>query len=230
MITQMEKRKTHIWGVGKGIALCFYIMIAVLCFVNRNQLTIQKIVTYTPQKPLLAALAMLALFALKGCTVFLNGNLLYAASGVLFSLPVAIVVNALGTVLMTTTPFLIGRRAGTELLELLTQKYKKLEQLKVTPQEHEFVFTLLLRLFGILPCEPMGMYLGACSLHYDRYLLGTMLGLLPAIVIYAVIGVYASEPASPQFIISVMIQAGTTLGSLTAAFLWKRRQKIAKEG
>lgn len=223
MSTPVEKKKTQIFSVGKALALCFYLAVAAVCFADRDRLTVEAIVSFTPQKPLSAALLMLALFALKGCTVFLNGNLLYAASGVLFPLPVAIAVNALGTVLMTATPFFLGRRAGGELLELLVQKYRKLALLKEAPREHGFVSTLLLRLFGILPCEPMGMYLGACALRYDSYLLGTMLGLSPAIVLYAVIGVYASQPTSPQFIAAIAAQLVTTLGSLTAAFLWKRR-------
>ncbi len=49
---------------------------------------------------------MIGLFTLKGCTVLLNGNILYAASGLLFSLPVTIAANSIGTVLMTTIPFL----------------------------------------------------------------------------------------------------------------------------
>lgn len=220
----MKERKNHIHSIGKLIALCFYLSIVFFCILNREKITLDAIISYTPEKPILAAVVMLALFALKGCTVFLNGNLLYAASGVLFPLPVAISVNALGTVLMTATPFLLGRRAGADAMNALKQKYRKLEVLADAPQQSEFACTLFLRLFGILPCEPIGMYLGACSLHFGKYIAGTMLGLAPAIVMYAIIGAYIAEPTSPQFLVSVIIQTGTTICSLGAALIWERQK------
>lgn len=68
------------------------------------------------------------------------------------------------------------------------------------------------------------MYLGACSLRFGRYIAGTMLGLAPAIVMYAIIGAYIAEPTSPQFLVSVIIQAGTTICSLGAALIWERQK------
>jgi len=95
----MEKQQKHVFDPKMAAALCVYLGAAVLCFLNRDKITI--------------------------ATVLLNGNILYAASGVLFSLPVAIAVNSIGTVLMTTTPFFIGKRAGAEKMGALVQKYKK---------------------------------------------------------------------------------------------------------
>lgn len=110
------------------------------------------------------------------------------------------------------------------MLEQLTQKYRKLELLRDFPRQNEFLFTLALRLFGVLPCEPVGMYLGACRIRYDRYIGATLLGLLPATVLYAVMGEYASAPASPQFIAAVAIQAATTIIVLFWGLVRKRRK------
>ena len=221
----MEKQQKRIFDPKTVAALCVYLCVAVLCFLNRDKITIASIVGYTPDDPVLAAAVMIALFTLKGCTVLLNGNILYAASGVLFSLPVAMAVNSIGTVLMTTIPFFIGRKSGTEMMEPLVKKYKKLELVRDAPRQNEFAFTLFIRVLGILPCEPMGMYLGACGLRYRNFILGTMLGLAPAIAAYAIIGEYAAIPTSPQFIIAAVFQVSTTLFSLLAAFMWRKRSK-----
>lgn len=225
----MTKQEKHICEPGKLIALCFYLGVAVLCFVHRDKITIESIVSYTPDNPVLAATAMLALFTLKGSTVFVNGNVLYAACGILFPLPAAIAVNTVGTVIMTTIPFFIGKRSGTETMETLARKYKKLEMVRNAPRHNEMLFALFMRVLGILPCEPVGMYLGSCGLHYSRYIIGTMLGLVPAIAAYAIIGEYAAAPASPQFIITAVFQMGTTLCSLAAAFVWKLRRRTSQE-
>jgi len=225
----MEKQQKRIFDPKMVAVLCVYLGMAALCFLNRDKITIASIVSYTPDEPVLAAAVMIALFTLKGCTVLLNGNILYAASGVLFSLPAAIAVNSVGTVLMTTIPFFIGRKSGAEMMETLVQKYKKLELVRNAPRHNEFAFTLFIRVLGVLPCEPMGMYLGACGLRYRRFILGTILGLAPAIAAYAIIGEYAAVPTSPQFIAAATFQLSTTLCSLLAAFLWRKRRKNKKE-
>lgn len=210
---------------GKIIAIGFWGILIIACFVHRDELTIEAIVNFTPDEPLWAAAVMLGLFTLKGCTVLLNGNILYAASGVMFSLPAAILVNLFGTLTMTTIPFFVGRKGGGKTVETLTRKYPKLSALKDAPRHSEFSFTFFLRVLGILPCEPVGMYLGACGIHYDKYICGTFLGLAPAIVAYAVIGEYAAQPTSPQFIIAACFQAGTTICTLIVAFLRKLQKR-----
>lgn len=225
----MRKQKKHSCDPGKVFAVAFYLGVAVLCFLHKDKLTIETIVGYAPKVPFGAAMVMIALFALKGSTVFVNGNILYAASGVLFSLPSAVIVNSIGTVIMTTIPFFIGRKSGADAMESLAQKHKKLEMVRSAPRHSELCFTLFMRILGILPCEPVGMYLGACGLRYSRYMVGTMLGLAPAIAAYAVIGEYAADPSSTQFIISAVFQGGTTVCSLVFAFVWKHRKEREQE-
>lgn len=215
---------------GRVIAVCFWICMVVILFVHRDEITVEKIVGFTPDNALLAILVMLALFALKGSTMLINGNVLYTACGVMFSLPLAVMVNVLGSVIMTTISFWIGRKGGAATMERLTQKYRKLEMLRSVPHENQFLSTLLLRILGILPCEPVGMYLGACRLRYLDYIGGTLLGLLPAIISYAVMGEYASEPTSPQFIAAVAFQIMTTVCTLIAGVILKRKKKVHQGG
>lgn len=211
--------------IGRVIAICFWVCLVVILLLHKDEITVESIVGFTPDEPLPAILVMLALFALKGSTVLMNGNILYAACGVMFPLPLAIAVNLLGSIVMTTIPFLIGRKGGAKTMEQLTQKYSKLRMLQSVPHKNQFLFTLLLRVIGLLPCEPVGMYLGACRLRYPNYIGGTLLGLLPAIAGFAVMGGYASDPASPQFIAAVAFQITVTVCTLTAGFIFKRKKK-----
>lgn len=215
--------------IGRAIVVCFWVFLIGILLVHRDEITVERIVGFTPDSTLLAILVMLALFALKGSTVFMSGNVLYVACGVMFSLPLAVAVNMLGSVVMTTIPFWIGRKGGTEALEKLTQKYKKLNLLRDAPKENEFLFTLLLRILGLLPCEPVGMYLGACRLRYRPYIGGTLLGLLPAAFAFAVMGEYAATPDSPQFIAAAALVAATTVCTLIAGGVWKRKKKTEHE-
>ena len=70
------------------------------------------IVEHTPRNSLLAAVVMLALFALKSISVVIYGSALYAASGLLFPLPAAVLVNLMGTVIMVSIPYSVGAANG----------------------------------------------------------------------------------------------------------------------
>jgi len=208
-----------------AIGACFWIFIVILLLIHRDEITVEGIVGFTPENVFLAILAMLLLFAIKGSTACINGNILYMASGVMFSLPLAVTVNMLGSIMMTTIPFLFGRKGGTGTVERLTQQHKKLELLRAFPQNNQFHFTLLLRILGLLPCEIVSMYLGACQLRYQHYICGTLLGLLPAAVAYSVMGAYSRAPASPQFVAAVIFQIATTICAVIAGGIWMRKRK-----
>ena len=67
-------------------------------------MTPEAIAASVSGNPWLAAAVLLAMFALKSVSVFFYAGILYAASGILFPLPIAVLVNLCGTAIMTTLP------------------------------------------------------------------------------------------------------------------------------
>lgn len=94
---------------------------------------------------------MLALFALKSISVVIYGSALYAASGLLFPLPAAVLVNLMGTVIMVSIPYSVGAANGAEMLENLFRKHPRAAMLKSLRAGSDFFFALLVRLLGVLP-------------------------------------------------------------------------------
>ena len=92
-----------------------WIAIVCVCFFNRDKFSVDEVLRFTPSEPWLAALIMLLLFALKSLSVVVYCGILYAADGILFSLPVAILMNILGTAVMVSVPYFIGRRRGGDI-------------------------------------------------------------------------------------------------------------------
>lgn len=216
-----EKKKPYNKG-GKTAVIILWLIVIAVCFIFRDELTIERIVSFTPDNLLLAAIVMLGLFTLKGCTVCTNGDILYTASGVMFPLPMAVAVNLLGSLIMTTIPYWTGRKGGTDMLESLVEKHEKLRIFHETPRKDPFISALLLRLLGLIPCEIVSMYLGACNVHYRKYIGGTLLGLLPAALTFAFMGKYLSNPTSPQFLAAGGFQIVVRVSCLILGAVWKR--------
>ncbi len=214
------------WSViQKIIFMAFWPGLVALCFVYREEITVEHIVGYTPSNPVLAALVMLGLFALKSVSVFIYGGILYAACGIIFPLLQAILVNTLGTFVMTVIPYVIGRKAGCGAIGKLTERNSKLELLRDASNRNGFFISLFVRIVGLLPSDLVGMYLGACGISFSKYVCGTMIGLYPAVIAFSVMGMSAENPTSPAFIISAAFEIGLCLISLLLYILWSRRKK-----
>ena len=197
--------------------------ILLLWWKYRGEISVESITNFVPGNIAAAVAVMLLLFALKGVLITVYGGILYAASGILFPLPTALLVNAAGTVLMTGVPFFIGKLTGTKLLDKLIQKNGRLEQLQRIESQNEFFISFAVRMIGLLPGDLVGMYLGAGNFHARSYFLGTMLGLLPSILAFTVIGMSAHDISSPAFWIAVGVEIAITVFSLVFYLLWKKK-------
>ena len=199
------------------------------CIVNRDKITAEGIVGLVPQNSWLSAIILLMLFAVKSVSVVIYSGILYAASGILFSLPIAIIINIIGTVIMVTIPYLIGRKAGTPLLERLVAKKPKLAIIRDFPSQNDLFVSFFVCIVGCLPGDLVCMYLGADRLNYTRYLIGSVLGSMSAVISFAVMGMNADDITSPGFLISLGIEFLLMVGSIVFGLVFSKRRKRNSE-
>ncbi len=200
--------------------------IIIACLTHLDAFSAEGIANFTPEDPWLAAVVMLALFALKSLSVVVYCGLLYGASGILFPLPVAIAVNMLGSLIMVSIPYLIGRRAGASAVEAIRIRYPRTERLYAQRQKNDFFFSFAARMAG-LPCDVVSLYIGAINVGYAKYLSGSLLGLLPPMVTFPVMGMSVQDVGSPEFMIALGVEAGYLL--LSALILALRRRKASPQ-
>lgn len=206
-------------------AVVFWLAIIILCLVYRDKITVDSIVAFTPQNTFAAIMVMLALFAVKSVSIFLYCGLLYAASGILFPITLAILVNILGSLIMAAIPFFIGKKAGAGFVTQLVEKYPKLKFLKDIPNQNEFFMSFFVRIVGLLPSDIIGMYLGATGIRFSRYILGAILGMIPQTITFCVMGSKINDVTSPEFLISLGFEVGLILVSTTVYIFWIKRAK-----
>lgn len=199
-----------------------WVGIIAICFHHRKELSAEEIARYTPANPWLAAIVMLALFALKSLSIVIYSGLLYAANGILFPLPVAILLNLIGTVIMVSLPYQIGRRTGTSAVDEIRAKYPKAEAIHDLRAKNDFLFSFLVRMVR-LPSDVVSLYMGAVQVEYKKYLLGSLLGLLPHTITFPIMGMNIGEIHSPKFLISLSAEIAYIL--VTYAVYKRYRKK-----
>ena len=211
---------------GAKIALlCLWAGVLLLCFCSRERFTVDGVLSYTPESPALAALFLLLLFALKSLSVFVYSGILYMASGILFPLPIAIALNVAGTAVMVSLPYFLGRRIGAGLLDRLMEKYPKLEVLRKIQTDHELLLSFVTRTVNILPSDILSLCMGASGIRYGKYLAGSVAGMFFSITAFPVMGSSIMDPASPRFLLSVLVQIAAAAVSLGGGWLYRRRRE-----
>lgn len=199
----------------------------IVIIVNRDKITVDAIISYTPSNLFLAALVLLLLFALKSLSVFFASIVLYTVAGLLFPLPAAILVNALGVIVMASEAYLMGRIFGSDLIGTIAEKYPKVQPILHLQDKKPFLFTFLLRMLKVSNVDISSMYLGASHTKFAPYLAASFLALIPELVLYAVLGSSISDLNPTAAIITIIIFGCITVASLLVmAYLVRHPEKL----
>lgn len=197
--------------------------IIIACALNLRDFSVEQVLSFTPQNLLYAALIMCALFLLKSLSIFIYSGILFTVNGIIFPMPVAVIMDAVGIAIMSTAPFFLGRRLGKRAVDAIKNKYPKFRNLDRSGHDNELLFTTILRLIHFLPSDIVSAFLGANGFKFGSYLLGSVLGVMPSAVMFSFMGTSVSEPGSPQFIFSTAVQIAIILFSFVAAAMLKKR-------
>lgn len=221
----VKERLKTIAAVVFTVLIC---ILFVLCFLYRKQITAEQLIQFTPANQLAAVFFMLLIFALKSFCVFIYCGILYVASGIIFPIPIAILVNILGTVIMTSLPFFLGRNAGSKHMDKLVEKHPKLAFLQNMENKNSFFLSFAVRLVGIFPSDLVSTFFGTSDISYGKYLAGTLLGFLPLIIPFSVMGMSAHDVTSPAFLISTGLRLGFMIFSAVLYLLIRKKENRKK--
>ncbi len=187
------------------VGIFLWIALIVFVFLRRDRITVEAVLERIPENRWDAALLMLVFFTVKGMSMVLYAGILYTASGLLFPLPLAFLVNILGTVCMVTAPWLCGRFVGGDAAERFDAKYPAAARLASFREKNDLLFSLGVRLLGGLPSDPLSLYLGAVKLSWPALVFGAVLAYLPKAVTLPLMARNAADPGSPVFVISAAV-------------------------
>lgn len=211
-----------IWRIFLGVIWAG--IIAVL-LIHKKDFTVNEILKFTPSNSILAALTMMALFALKSISIVLYSGILYAVSGILFPLPAAILLNIIGTAVMVTIPYWIGKKAGAAGVERIAEKYPKADSLRKFRRQNDVIFVLIARTVGILPCDIVSLYLGAVGVNYQRYLIGCLIGMLRSAITFPLMGMSIRNIRSPLFITALCVELLFMIVSILIYMRYKKKHE-----
>lgn len=172
---------------------------AVLLLYDRNPITAEQLMDWQPENLVLAAVALLCLFAVKSATVFIPIMIPQILIGHLYTRDIALFINLLGLVIVMCVPYWIGKRLGRAKMEHLLQKYPKIQNILKAQDDNKMAFSFMLRACCVPPADMVTMYLGATGMPYLTNVIGGTLGSFPSMVLTTFLGANIRNPESPAF-------------------------------
>lgn len=198
-----------------------FIAIALMCIVfifidkiTGEPLTVHTIIKYTPKDPILAAIVILLLYALKSLTVVFPLAILYLASGIIFPTWIAILINILGLAITFTIPYWIGRYFGDEAIEEIYNRFPKMKEVTKYQNSNAFFACFITRIVGFLPGDIVSIYFGACNTNFPVYLIGGISGCLLSIITTTIIGEKLNNPFTKEFLVVLLIRIIVIIGAI----------------
>ena len=121
----------------------------------------------------------------------------------MFSTLLALIVNITGTAISLTSPYIVGRISGSDLVDRINRKFPKLEKTINNTQGSNFFLCFILRSVSCLPEDAISMFMGARRRSFQTYFWGSLSGTILSIITATLIGSSIVNPSSPMFWISV---------------------------
>lgn len=162
---------------------------------------------------ILAPIIYMIMFTLVPLTLFPD-SILAIAGGMCFGLLWGSVYTMIGALLGGSLSFYLARKVGHKL-------FTKLQQYQVSQkiEEKGFIFILILRLMPLLPYDVISYGAGLSSVKYKDFILATMIGIIPGVLVFTNVGDKATDLGSSGFYISLSL---VVIMFVVAGYLKKR--------
>jgi len=213
-----EKRKSSLINlIGVLLLVVAGVLIALLFFMNSPQLQawykdytrglvrLEDYVLNLPRMELIA-LAVLLLYIIKSLAPlpFFPISVMCIITGAVLPMTTSFAINFAGLVLLVTLRYWWGRRSGGQV-----QKVLKLHpSIRVFIENENKSKPWLLFLFRLVPNFPVNsvsQIYGSMRFDFPDYALISLLGFLPKLISYTILGNYSFDPLSIPFIVPLII-------------------------
>jgi uncharacterized membrane protein YdjX (TVP38/TMEM64 family) len=224
----MNKKSLALCMILLGAGLFYYLDPSLnLDWLKENQRPLESFYRangFTVMAGFIALFLVIGLFLLPGAT------LLSVFSGAVFGLPLGPVLVSLGSTLGAVLAFFVARYILRDWVE---ERFgKRLQPIHEGLCENDIHYILVLRLIPLFPFFLVNIAMGVSSISWKVFMLGTLLGKLPATWIYANAGSHLANLHSISDIASPgVIGALTLLGLLALTpVIYKQMHKTKRTG
>lgn len=242
-ISKDEKRSKILRRLSIGCFVGAVILVFVMLLVSVPQIQRQlaevnawftRIEMFIAQYDKFAAVGViLFFFFIKTIIGFIPFSVLFIGTGLVFSPPIAVAINVIGYSMLIGIKFLWGRKFGGGGLHKLLLKSESLTDFMDFHGKGNKWMLVVLRFVPVAPVGTVSRAYGATDMRIIPFIILSVIGFLPRLITWSIIGCNVFDPFTPSFLIPIiilMIISGISLLLLDILFkLIRKDEKNEKE-
>jgi len=192
------------------------VLIALLFFMNSPQLQawyevynlqLRQLEEYVLDLPglELIVLAVLLLYAIKSMIPFFPIFVMCFITGMVLPMTISFAVNFAGLVILVSSRYWIGRRRGDRRTQKVLKLHPSIRAFLENDRKSKPWLLFLFRLVPYFPVNSVSHTYGAMRFDFTDYALISLLGFLPKLISYTILGHNSFQPLSIPFIVPLII-------------------------
>ena len=154
-------------------------------------------------------------------------------AGMVFNTPAAITINIIGFIGLITVKYAWGKHLGRGIIYKLLCRYENVQRALESGSSARDVLLVGFRIVPIVPINTVSQTYGAMEFNFARYTVLSVLGFLPRIISYSIVGHNYFNPFSLAFLLPLVVMfelTGAAIIGINAAIEFYYNKKIKSQG
>lgn len=139
------------------------------------------------------------------CLIFPPMVILSVCAYVMPNFLSALLVNFIALVLSLSLPYLLGRFTGAGMVDTLKKRFKAVKKIDDFAGTNEVKMAAVIKFSGIMPGDLSSLLFGALGISYKNYMIGSIIGNLPLILVYTLFGTLLKDVDKNPWVVSIPV-------------------------
>jgi uncharacterized membrane protein YdjX (TVP38/TMEM64 family) len=180
------KLKSNITQACISLLILFLFIMIIDKYNLFDRMNLNGIIEYVSSKGNFSEVTFIFLFAIKPVLLIVPSSIFSIASGMLFGPIKGFILSMIGFAASGTTAFYLSRLLGKSYVDKLVKG--KLLKLDEGIEHNGFKVIFMIRFPPIFPYDIVSITAGITRVKYSKFILGSVLGVIPETLCYAFIG------------------------------------------
>ena len=220
-----KKTKSTLMALLRVVVAMVIFVVAVKYYDELKNIDVRAIVEGSSSVALAVA-TIWGIYFVKAVLFIIPASLIYISIGMAFSPVTACLISLVGIIIEVTATYFLGRFLGGDYVEKLLRKSKGGQKILDMKLNDNFPALLGIRALPVFPIDFVSLFWGASKCKFPRYFLASVIGIMPRVVLFTILGDGIYDYIPIHLIIKIVIFA---IPVASIVYLIRHFVKISKE-
>lgn len=188
-----------------AVAMTIFV-VAVLNYEKLKNIDVRALVDASTNM-IIAIATIWGIYLVKSVLFIIPAMLIYVSIGMAFPPTTACLISLVGIILEVTVTYFLGRFLGGPYVNRLLSKTKPGRKVLDMKLNENFPTLLVIRALPLFPIDFVSLFWGASKCRFPRYFIASVVGIMPRVILFTIIGDSIYEIFPMHRIVTVIIIA-----------------------